>query len=108
MFNELRPLGFGAEGHPGVSVSGEIDEVTIAVNTIEINRLGPTGCVACERQPTLSCQCIYEAGLADVAPTQESYLGQPVGGELLGTTRTIDEFRFQLYYTGRMGKEWGG
>src|SRR5579862_2936384 len=107
MFNELRPLAFRRKGHPGVSIAGQIDEIEVAVYAIEVDRLRATGCITGERQPASPCKCINQAGLADIAPTQESYLGQPVGGELLGTTGTIDEFRFQFYYTGRMGGEWG-
>jgi hypothetical protein len=65
----------------------------VAIDSIEIDRLRTTGRIAGERQPSFSCKCIDQAGFSDVASTQKSYLGQPVGGELLGTTGTVDEFR---------------
>src|SRR5580658_5211529 len=103
MFNELRPLALGRKGHPRVSITRQIDEIKIAVYTIEVDRLRATGCITGERQPAFPCKCIDQAGFADVASTQKSYLGQPVGGELLGTTGTINEFCYQFYNTGTVG-----
>ena len=93
MFNELRPLGLGGEGHFGISITWKIHEIAIAIDSIEVDRLRTTWRITGERQPLFSCECIDQAGFSDVASTQESYLGQPVGGELLGTTGTVDEFR---------------
>src|SRR5580658_9079410 len=103
MFNELCPLALRRKGHPGVSIPWQIDEVKVAVYTIEVDRLRATGCITSERQPFLSCECIDQTGFADIASTQKCYLGQPVGGELLGTTGTVDEFCYQVYYTGKVG-----
>src|ERR1035438_614680 len=103
MVNELRPLALRREGHPRVSIARKINEIKIAVYTIEVDRLRATGCITGERQPAFPCKCIDQTGFADVASTQKRYLGQPVGGELLGTTGTVDEFCCQFYYTGRVG-----
>jgi hypothetical protein len=103
MFNELRPLAFRGKGHPRVSIAGQIDEIKIAVYTVEVDRLRPARCITGKRQPSFPCKCINKTGFPDVASTQERYLGQPVGGELLGTTGTIDEFCYQFYYTGKVG-----
>ncbi len=103
MFNELRPLAFRGKGHPRVSVAGQIDEVKIPVYTVEVDRLRPARCITGKRQPSFPCKCIDQTGFPDVASTQERYLGQPVGGELLGTAGTIDEFCYQFYYTGKVG-----
>src|SRR5580704_1462191 len=103
MFNELRPLARIRTGQPRVTITSQIDEIRIAVYTIEVDRLRATGCITGERQPAFPCKCIDQAGFADVASTQKSYLGQPVGGELLGTTGTVDEFCYQCYYTGKEG-----
>ncbi len=93
MFNELCPLGLCGEGHPSVSITWKIHEIEAAIDPVKIDRLRTTGRITGERQPAFSCQCINQAGFSDVASTQKSYLGQPVGGELLGTTGTVDEFR---------------
>ena len=103
MFNELRPLALRRKWHPRVSIPWQIHEVQIAVYTVEVDRLRATGCITGKRQPAFPCECINKTGLTDVASTQKSYLGQPVGGELLGTTGTIDEFCYQFYYTGKVG-----
>jgi hypothetical protein len=103
MFNELCPLALCCEGNLGVSVAGQIHEIETAVYSIEIDRLRATRRVTGERQPAFPCKRVDEAGFADVASTQEGYLGQPVDGELLGTTGTVNEFCYQFYYTGRAG-----
>src|ERR1700722_7812874 len=103
MFNELRPLALRRKGHPRVSIARQIDEIEIAVYTVEVDRLGTAGCITGKRQPSFPGKCINQAGFADIASTQKSYLGQPVGGELLGTTGTVDEFSYQCYYTGKEG-----
>ena len=93
MFNELCPLALGGKGRPRVSIPRKVDKIEIVVYSIEINRLRTTGRTAGERQPAFSCERINQAGLSDVASTQESDFRQPVGRELLGTTCTVDEFR---------------
>ena len=103
MFNELCPLALRGKRHPRVSIAWKIDEIKVAVYTIEVDRLRTTGRIAGERQSFLSYECIDQTGFADIASTQKSYLGQPIGGELLGTTGTIDEFCYQFYYTGKVG-----
>ena len=103
MFNELRPLALRRKRHPRVSIARQIDEIKTAVYTIEVDRLRAAGCITGKRQPAFPSECINKTGLADIASTQKSYLGQPVGGELLGTTGTVDEFCYQVYYTGRVG-----
>ena len=100
MFDELRPFVFRGDGRPRVAVTREVDEIQFAIDAIEINRLRATWRVTGERQPALSHKGINQAGLADVASSQKSHLGQPVGGELPGTIGTLNEFRFQFYYTG--------
>src|SRR5580700_8478897 len=107
MFNELRPLAFRGKGHPRVSVPGQVDEIETAVYTVEVDRLRATGCITGKRQPSLPCKCVNQTGFPDVASTQKRYLGQPVGGELLGTTGTIDEFCYQFHYTGRLAGDKG-
>ena len=93
MFNELRPLALRRKGHPRVSIARQIDEIEIAVYTVEVDRLGTARCITGKRQPSFPCKCIYQTGFPDVASTQKRYLGQPVGGELLGTNGTVNEFR---------------
>lgn len=93
MFNELCPLTLRRKRHLRVSVPGKIDKIEIAINSVEVNRLRPSGRITGERQLSFPCKRIDQAGFSDVASPQESYLGQPVGGELLGTTGTVYEFR---------------
>ncbi len=99
MFNELRPFGLGRQWHFLVTVPWEIDEIQFAVDSIEVDRLRATGRVTGECQSSSSRKCINKTGFANVAASQESYLGQPVGGELLGPTGTLNEFCYQFYYT---------
>ncbi|SRR6266699_2536353 len=103
MFNEFRPLALGGKGHSRVSITRKVDEIKIPVYAIEVDRLRAARCITGKRQPTLSRKRIDQAGFSDIASTQKSYLGQSVGGELLGSTGTLNEFRFQFYYTGRAG-----
>ena len=88
MFNELCPLALRGEWHPRVSITWKVDKIEIAIHPVEVNRLRTSGRITGERQPAFSCKRIDQAGFSDVASSQESYLGQPVGGELLGTTGT--------------------
>ena len=62
MFNELRPLGFGAEGHPGVSVSRKIDEIKRVLDAIKIDRLRAAWRIAGKSQPFLAGKGVDEAG----------------------------------------------
>jgi hypothetical protein len=103
MFNEFRPIVFGREGHSRISITRQIDEIEITFYSIKVDRLRAARCVTGKRQPALSRKRIDQTGFSDIASPQEGYLGQPVGGELLGRTSTLDEFRFQFYYTGRAG-----
>ena len=103
MFNEFCPFVFGREGHSCVSITGQIDEIEITFYSIKIDRLRAARCITGKRQPALSCKRIDQTGFSDIASPQEGYLGQPVGGELLGCTGTLSEFRFQFYYTGKAG-----
>lgn len=75
----------------------------IAIDSVEIDRLRATGCIAGERQPALSCQRVDQAGFSDVASSKERDFGQSAFGELLGTTGAVNEFRYQFYYTGKEG-----
>ena len=93
MFNELCPLALRGKGHPRVSITWKVDKIEISIYSVEVNRLRTTGRITGERQPAFPCKRIDQAGFSDVASSQESYLGQPVGGELLGTTGTVYEFR---------------
>jgi len=93
MFNELFPLALRCKGHPCVSIAWKVNQIESSIYSIEVNRLRTTGRITGERQPAFSCKRIEQAGLSDVASSQERYLGQPVGGELLGTTGTVNEFR---------------
>ena len=92
MVNKLRPFVFSRDGHTRVSIAGQIDEVEFPVYAIEIDRLRAAGRVTGERQPLFPNDSIDEAGFADIASSQKSYFGQPVGGELLGTISTKNEF----------------
>ena len=67
MFNELCPFVLRGHGYSCVSVPGQIDEVEVAVYSIEVDRLRTTRCIAGERQPAFSRKRIYQAGFADVA-----------------------------------------
>src|SRR5882757_6168329 len=105
MFNEPRPFVFRGNRHLRISISGQVYKIELVVYTIEVDRLRPAGRITGERQPSFTrfpCNRIEKAGFSDIAPPQKSYLGQPVGGELLGTTGANGEFRYQVYYTQKM------
>ena len=85
MLNELCPFVLRRQRHARISIAGQIDEVEFAVDPVKIDRLRSARRITGERQPLLSRNCIDQTGFADIASPQKSDLGQPIGGELLGT-----------------------
>ena len=75
-----------------IAVARKIHEVKAAINAIEVYGLGSARGVAGEGKPLLSRYRIDKTGFTDIASPQKSYLGHPVGGEVLGFICAKDEF----------------
>jgi len=96
VLNQLLPIPGERERNPRVTISGKIYEIKRIVDTIKIDRLRATRCVAGESQPFLADQGIDQAGFSYVTSPQKSDFRQPVRGEILRLGRACYEFGFQI------------
>jgi len=64
--NEFLPFELVPQGHAGISISGQIDEVEGSVDAIKIDRLRSTRGIAGESQPFAPRQGVEQAGFPNV------------------------------------------
>src|SRR5579864_5721464 len=96
VLNQLFPFPSDRRRNPRVTISGKIDEIKSVVDTIKIDRLRSTRCVAGESQPSLASQGIDQAGFSYVTSPQKSDFRQPVRGKRIRLGRACYKFGFQI------------